>query len=350
MLLVWVAWSFLFPVNIHKTATSGRLERTASPVPIIAPSSGYIKFSRLDVGEYRLKDAILLRYVDHQELQESRQIELQIEQLIRQAVLKKKEISSAEAASAANRQNLILQQTQTGQALQHAIEQASLQQQIVRSMERSGVESQLDLFTQKLRSKELTATVDRLQHDLDRHPSLIEQFNQSAASRRFRLQSELAGLNGRLVEAQQQAVRQQQILADLNIVAPLAGELAEALTLNQNEWITAGTTLATLLPAGDLRFIAYFDPADVYGHVDEGQMAEIQLAGFPWQQYGSLIGRVIQVDRARRAGQVRVVLQLVEPLPPVPLQHGMPGLASIRTEQATPVQLLLRAIDFTVQR
>ena len=350
ILSAWIAWSFLFPIPIYKSALTGRLEKAAKPVSIIAHRSGYIKHHQINVGQNISAQDILLRFDDNQELLRKRQIHLEIEKLVNQRHWLRSEMAALKAAAVENNQLLQLQQQQAEQDLEHATRQFSLQQQIVVSMDQSGIESQLDLLTQRLRSTELKALVDSLKSSLEQYAIQQRQTRQEQAAQLARLRNQLARLSGEIDEGRQQAAMQQQILDDLDIVAPISGELAEAIALTAGAWITEGSELGTLLPTGDWQFVAYFRPSDVYGHIRTGQVAKIDMDGFPWQQYGSLHGRVTQVDSERRAHQVRVVLQLTAPQPQIPLQHGMPGTVHIQTEEATPWQLLLRAISAPVGR
>ena len=73
ILSAWIAWSFLFPIPIYKSALTGRLEKAAKPVSIIAHRSGYIKHHQINVGQNISAQDILLRFDDNQELLRKRQ-------------------------------------------------------------------------------------------------------------------------------------------------------------------------------------------------------------------------------------------------------------------------------------
>lgn len=348
VLSAWVAWSFLFPIPIHKSALSGRLEKTANPVSIVAHRDGYVKQHQIDVGREVSRQDILLRFDDGQELQKDRRIQLEIKKLAQQKTWLEREIESFEKGGEENIRLLKLQHEKTIQALLHASEQSDLIQQIVSRMEESGVESQLDLLTHRLRSREHAAKVEDLKFDLRQYTTKQRQYQQVQAAGLARLNKQLAQLEGEAAEALQDAAAQKQILSDLDIIAPVDGQVAEAIAITPGEWIARGTPLGTILPAGDWQYIAYFAPSEVYGHIRAGQVADIHLDGFPWQQYGSLKGQVTRVDSERRGHQVRVILQLIGQGPDIPLQHGMPGTVHIQTETATPWQLLLRAVSASV--
>jgi membrane fusion protein (multidrug efflux system) len=134
------------------------------------------------------------------------------------------------------------------------------------------------------------------------------------------------------------------------ILAPVGGTLAEVATLRVGGVLAAGDTVATIVPAGTLRIVASFVPAEAFGRVRQGQAARLRLDGFPFTQYGSVGAQVANVATEVRDGKVRVEFTLNGATIAVPLQHGLPGTVEVEVEEISPAALVLRAAGRHVRR
>jgi multidrug resistance efflux pump len=158
------------------------------------------------------------------------------------------------------------------------------------------------------------------------------------------LRREIAMLEGEMVSIQAVIARLEEEVEQHRIRAPVAGEIGEVAPLKAGGVVNAGEVLATLIPAGELRLVADFDPATVLGRVQPGQVGELRLDAFAWTQYGVIRARVVGVGREIRNGRVRVdLLPDVAGHANIPLQHGLPGTVEIAIERTTPALLVLRA-------
>jgi membrane fusion protein (multidrug efflux system) len=124
--------------------------------------------------------------------------------------------------------------------------------------------------------------------------------------------------------------------------APTDGKIAEVTALRPGAYVGAGDRLAVVLPEGELRIVAQFDPSAL-GRLKPGQRARLKLAGFSWLQYGSIRGQVSAVAGELRDGKVRVEVAITDNASSVPLQHGLPGTVEVEVEDVTPFVLVLRA-------
>lgn len=126
--------------------------------------------------------------------------------------------------------------------------------------------------------------------------------------------------------------------------APVAGRVGEVANLQIGTVVAPGDELAAIVPAGDLRVVAHFHPAQALGRVRAGQPARLRLEGFPWMQYGSISATVATVASEARDGRVRVELRVqTDSVPPSMLQHGLPGMLEVEVERVSPATLVLRA-------
>jgi membrane fusion protein (multidrug efflux system) len=126
--------------------------------------------------------------------------------------------------------------------------------------------------------------------------------------------------------------------------APVAGRVGELAAVPPGARVEAGERLASVVPPGPARAVAFFPPAEALGRIRPGQPARLRLAGFPAAQYGTLPATVTGVAAEVRADAgVRVELALSPGAPPaLPVEHGLPAVAEVEVERLSPAVLLLR--------
>src|SRR6266404_5539349 len=128
------------------------------------------------------------------------------------------------------------------------------------------------------------------------------------------------------------------------IYAPVAGRLGRVEPLRTGAVVRSGDVLASIVPEGATRAVAFFPIASV-GRLRAGQPARLRLDGFPWTQYGTLPAKVASVGNEAIDGHVRAELE-VEPTSAkaIPIEHGLSGIAEVAVENTSPLDLMLRAI------
>jgi membrane fusion protein (multidrug efflux system) len=160
-----------------------------------------------------------------------------------------------------------------------------------------------------------------------------------------RLKREIAQIEGTQAEARAATDRLANEVEQKVVRAPISGTIADLAPLRTGSVIVTGTRIATIVPDGDLKVVAFFRPSDALGRIHPGQKARIRLEGFPWTQYGSPTARVAAVAGEARDGTIRVDLTLDPGQPSeIPLQHGLPAEVSVEIEHISPVALVLRSI------
>jgi len=129
------------------------------------------------------------------------------------------------------------------------------------------------------------------------------------------------------------------------IRAPINGRLGEVANVRVGSVVREGEKLAAVVPTGELRIVASFQPADALGRIQPGQPARLRLDGFPWTEYGSISATVTRVGSEVRDGRIRVELA-VNPhsASRIPMQHGLPGTVQVQVERISPASLVLRVV------
>src|SRR5258706_4120422 len=117
-------------------------------------------------------------------------------------------------------------------------------------------------------------------------------------------EAQIADLANTLAEIQGNASAREAMIARLNndieqrrIYAPVAGRLGRVEPLRAGAVVRSGDVLASVVPEGATRAVAFFPIASV-GRLRAGQPARLRLDGFPWTQYGTLPAKVASVGNA----------------------------------------------------
>ncbi len=125
------------------------------------------------------------------------------------------------------------------------------------------------------------------------------------------------------------------------IRAPESGTIASVADLKIGSYVREGDAIASIVPSGNLRVVADYDPSTAMGRIRPGQPGRMHLDGFPWTEYGSVLAVVKNVGTEVNNGRVRVELD-IQPGSKIPMQHGLPGTLDIAVERTSPMSFLLR--------
>ncbi len=157
------------------------------------------------------------------------------------------------------------------------------------------------------------------------------------------LEASLAQEQGVIAEAQAQIEYWQHELEHYQVTAPVDGEIGRLVDVQPGDVLAAGDVLGAVIPAGDIRVIADFEPSVAVGRIREGQKASMAFDGFPWTQFGRLRATVSKVATEPGSGRIRVeLIPDAETGTDAPLQHGLPGTVEVEVERVAPAELVLR--------
>jgi membrane fusion protein (multidrug efflux system) len=174
----------------------------------------------------------------------------------------------------------------------------------------------------------------------------LESREQDRLAHIARLRRDIADLEGARARAQAAANRLGHAIEERSIRAQVSGTVAEIAAIRPGSVVGPGTRIATIVPDGDLKVVAYFSTPAALGRIQPGQRARVRLVGFPWTQYGSTPARVTSVAGETHDGTIRVELALEDRATAsnIPLQHGLEADVDVEVERASPAHLVLRSV------
>lgn len=350
LLAAWGAWFVAGRVQVVEVSRSARLEVSQAPHALATPLAGRIASSQLMIGR-RVRAGEVLAELDAS----VPRLRLQEEQTRLQAMPPRlaslqQEIASVQAVLTADQRA-----AQAGlQGAQARVQEAAAGADFASDNERrlrgetaSGSVAEIDALRAAAEARRLGAARDALQADGDRLALDARTRAQQGQAQIVGLQRAILALEGEMAGSRATIARLEQEIERHRVRAPMDGSLGEVLATSPGAYVAEGQTLATLVPSGELIIVAEFDPATALGRLQPGQIARLQLDGFPWAQYGGVSARVLRVAGEIREHLLRVELQPLAPTvasaAPAPvLQHGLTGLVEVGIEQVSPAVLLLR--------
>ena len=346
--LAWMGWFFGGSVTLYEVSRTARLEVQQSAHAVPALQAGRVVRTVVALGRTVQAGEVLLEL-------DSRSAKLRLqEETTRLAALPARvtalqnELAALQAALLAE-QNAGQAATQSAQA---RVSEASAQAEFAREHARridaeppgtslpeiDALRANADARRQAARRDALAA--EQRRQGLD-HGGRVQQ----SQARIHALRGALAQLMAEQ-DTQRATVARWEVEVERHVLrAPVAGTVADLVPLPSGSYVTEGQTVATILPAGQLRVVALFNPASALGRLRAGLSAELRLDGFPWAQFGSAQAHVAQVAAELHEQLLRVELTLQTPSAQsrLPMQHGLPGQVEVALEQVSPAALLLRA-------
>ncbi|HEV8581240.1 MAG TPA: HlyD family efflux transporter periplasmic adaptor subunit [Thermoanaerobaculia bacterium] len=165
------------------------------------------------------------------------------------------------------------------------------------------------------------------------------------------LEQDLALLEGQASSSAATIRRLEREVGLRTLRAPVAGRVGQLAAVRVGSVVAAGEQLGMVVPQGELKAIAEFEPVSALGRIRPSQPARIVLSGFPSAQYGHLTARVARVASEPRDGRIRVELALrPDRRSRLPLQHGLPGTVEVEVEKVSPAVLVLRTVGKVFDR
>jgi HlyD family secretion protein len=214
---------------------------------------------------------------------------------------------------------------------------------------RERLELEQDLRAQEHRVESARSTIQQAER---RVGQLTANYNAQLRTERIEAERERSRLGQEL-----EKLRHRQSLAELR--APVDGVVKDLATHTAGSVLSPGAVLMTVVPDGEALLAEVWLQNQDVGFVRAGQPVKLKLAAFPFQKYGMLEGRVLQIsadasERSAESGRAALAYRaLVElgsqELRAADTKHallaGMQLSAEIRLAERTVLEYLLSPVQ-----
>lgn len=347
LLLAWSLWLALGRVALIETSALARVEVAGTAVPIAPNLDGRVLSASLALGR-RVAPGELLLALDTRPAQLARaEVAAQRAGVVGELTALAGEHAALAAAIAVFESGGRTRHSEASASAQEAEIAAAYARSLAERSENLrelGVESSeaAEVLQARERGTAAIAAIRRVQvartrAELSERLATLRVELARTARQEAELQRELAARDASLAALDHQ-------IAEHTIRAPIAGTLGGVVPLQPGGVLTRGTVVAVVIPDDRLRVVARFTPASV-GRIRPGQPIRLRLDGFPWTEFGSLVGAVEAIASETQDGLVRVECGLAaDQAARFPVEHGLVGTVEITVESVSPASLLLRTV------
>jgi multidrug resistance efflux pump len=346
LLALWIAWFFFAQVSVYEVSDKAELEVDQAVHPIESSVNGRIVASNLLLGRQVKAGDVLVEL-------EAKSQQFQLGEQQTEIAGSGAQISSLEAQISSEQQAHQNEQAAAQQALEEsrahlreaesAAQFAQSEAERLRKLFAAGVASQVDLNRSLADAQQRRAAADGLRYAVVRLESEERTRMNERNAQIQKLTSEMNKIKNDRATAKVTIQRLEEEVDRRKIRAPVDGKLGEVAPLRAGSFVSAGVQVGSVVPEGELRVVADFEPPVAIGRIRPGQNARLRLEGFPWGQYGSVPATVTNVASEIRDGRIRVELALkAVNRSRIPLQHGLPGTVEVQVEKISPASLVLR--------
>ncbi len=152
--------------------------------------------------------------------------------------------------------------------------------------QRDRIEAEQDLRTQEFNAKSLEASIAQSQ----------KRLNQVQSDYRQKLEADRVATYAEFQRLEQEWVKQSHKNSLLELKAPQAGIVKDLATHTPGTVVSPGTVLMTLVPNDEALQAEVWLKNEDAGFVHQGQLVKVKLMAYPFQKYGMIDGKVIQVS------------------------------------------------------
>lgn len=346
LLVLWGLWFFASEVDVSEVSRQARIEVGASAHAVSPALSGTVLHNHLVLGQSVQAGDVLMTLEASAENLRLSEAQAQWEAIAPRIHSLNREI---EALARAGDEDLRTARAATQGAearareARTAAEQAKAQAWRITEQGRSGFVSDAATQRAQAESQRLAAGQDAAVAERQRVEREAATRAHQNTARLEAMQREVLTLQGERRTLEATMARLRKDLSLRTVRAPVSGVVGDMAVLPEGSYVAEGKPVATIVPPGQLRVVAWFTPSTALGRIHPGQHARMRLDGFAWTQFGDTEAVVQRVGTELHEGLLRVELQPVGPrAPQLPLQHGLPGTVDVAIEQASPAMLLWR--------
>jgi HlyD family secretion protein len=152
--------------------------------------------------------------------------------------------------------------------------------------QRDRIEKEQDLRAQEFNAKSLQASIGQSQ----------KRLNQVQSDYRQKLEAERVATYAEFQRLEQEWAKQSHKNSLLELKAPQAGIVKDLATHTPGTVVSPGTVLMTLVPNNEALQAEVWLKNEDAGFVYVGQQVKVKLSAYPFQKYGMVDGKVLQVS------------------------------------------------------
>jgi membrane fusion protein (multidrug efflux system) len=351
LVATWARWLFGAELVITAVSDRARIEVSRAAVPVTTMLAGRVAESRLGLGR-RVEAGEVLVVLDTTPLRLEREAQrATLAGLNAQLAASEREHAALVAAIETYRRGGVVRAAEAQAGAREAEVDAAL---AASQAERSSVLAQQGFAPAELEEAGRAALLGRQAGAAIRrlHVSRTVAEGQERIAAldidRARLERQQSELRGEVDRREAALTVFDRRLAEHELRAPIAGTLGHAPPLQPGAVLTQHTTVAQIIPDGELRIVASFRAAEI-GRIVPGLPVRLRLDGFPWAEFGSLRGAVLHVASEPVAGLIRVECSIdAASGPALPREHGLGGMLEVEVERLAPVALLARNLGLAL--
>lgn len=152
--------------------------------------------------------------------------------------------------------------------------------------QRARIENEQDLRAQEYNAKSLQASIAQSQ----------KRLNQIQSDNHQKLEADRVAIYAEHQRLEQEWAKQSHKNSLLELKAPQAGIVKDLATHTPGTVVSPGTVLMTLVPNNEALQAEVWLKNEDAGFVHEGQSVKVKLMAYPFQKYGMVDGKVLQVS------------------------------------------------------
>ncbi|NOT15675.1 MAG: HlyD family type I secretion periplasmic adaptor subunit [Methylotenera sp.] len=152
--------------------------------------------------------------------------------------------------------------------------------------QRERIEAEQDLRAQEFNAKSLQASIAQSQ----------KRLNQIQSAYRQKLETERVTTYAEYLRLEQEWAKQSHKNSLLELKAPQAGIVKDLATHTPGTVVSPGTVLMTLVPNNEALQAEVWLKNEDAGFVRQNQAVKVKLSAYPFQKYGMVDGKVLQVS------------------------------------------------------
>ncbi|MEM7587822.1 MAG: HlyD family efflux transporter periplasmic adaptor subunit [Acidobacteriota bacterium] len=352
LLGLWLAWFFFARVSLFEQADSARLEASRFVHRVEVPVSGRIEAVAVVLGASVRAGDVLVELESEEAGFELLEAEKRLSAKRSELALLRDELSVENERLAAQRHNASeAAREATSRAEVEAVEAryARTELEQVAPLQEAGLISLRDILHLEAEAERTQTEAEAERLGLDSLVAEQQTEEKAIEARLARLRREAAAIAGQIEDSEAHLEHLRHEIEERSVRAPVDGVVGWLSDQQAGSFVAAGERLAEVVPAGEVRVVAYF-PVAALGRLRSGQPAQMRLEAYPWAQFGTLRARVEQVATEPEAGRVRAELTVVaEPSSAITLEHGLTGQVEVEVEAISPALLVLRAAGSTLR-